>query len=395
MATTPAERVRVAVTGIGTVSNAGAGHRAFWQSLLRDADEPVGDGIAGFDPSPWFQPNEAKRSDPYIVYAVVAAELALDDAGRPSMASEGSGVVMGNLYGAAGSLEAQQAVLAERGAAAVSPVLCAISCEDACASALSIRFGCRGPSKLVVTSCASGTTAVAEGAALVAAGTCDTVLAGATLGPLTDVIKTSYENLRVVSPSGWVRPFDERRDGFAFAEGAAVLVLESWQRAIGRGASIYGEIAGWAMTNDAFHFSKPSGEGVERSMRLALDHAGIATSDIAHVNAHGTGTRTGDAEEAAAVRRVFGDPGPAMTSIKGATGHALAAAGAFEAASVLLSFRHRLIPATGIEVEPDPAISNDIVTGAARPWRPGPAISNSFGLGGHNTTIVLLPPNRA
>lgn len=394
MSPSGSERQRVVVTGIGTVSSAGIGREAFWSSLVRTREATADHAIKSFDPGPWLKPNEVKRSDPYIVYAVAAAELALDDAGRPSTRGPGSGVVMGNLHGAMASIESQQKVHGSEGAKAVSPMLCVISCEDACASTLSIRFGCGGPSKLVVTACASGTAAVGEGAALIANGICDMVLAGATFGTLSDVLRASYENLRVVSPTGLVRPFDARRDGLALSEGAAVLVLESGDRASERGARPYGEVAGFALTNDAFHYSKPSGEGLERSMLGAMSQAGIDPTDVVHVNAHGTGTLTGDAEESAAIKRIFGSPGPSVTSIKGATGHSLAASGAFEAASVMLSFEHRVLPPTGIDMVIDPEIDIDIVMGAPRPWEPGPTLSNSFGLGGQNATAVFLPMSR-
>ncbi len=391
----PSPRHRVAVTGIGTVSAAGNGHVRFWESITGDQDGPSDGSIRDFDPSPWFKPNEAKRSDPYILYSVAAAEMALEDAGHPVVKGARTGVVMGNLYGAAGSLERQRDVLESRGPGLVAPTLCALSCEDACASTLSIRFGCQGPSKLVVTACATGTAAVGEGAALVADGTCDTVIAGAVLGPLTEVIRASYQNLRIVSPSSRVRPFDRRRDGFAFSEGAAVLVLEAAERATERGAHVYGEVAGWALTNDAFHFSKPSGDGIQRCMSLALDRACLSPDEVTHVNAHGTGTTVGDIEETQAIRRVFGAPGPSITSIKGATGHALAASGAFEAASVLLSFENRIIPSAGPDVDLDPEIVGDIVVGPPRPWVPGPSLSNSVGLGGQNASVVLVPPGYA
>jgi 3-oxoacyl-[acyl-carrier-protein] synthase II len=365
----------VAITGIGTVSAAGAGHEALWAGLVEDHDRPSGDAVADLDDSAWLGRAEARRLDPYLRFAIVAAGLALDDAGSPAFVADRAGVVMANLYGAATSLEAQRDVLAERGPKAVSPLLAAHACEDACASQLSIRFGLTGPSRLCGASCAGGTLAVSEGAALIADGRCDLVLAGGTLGPLTDVLRTSYTNLRVVSPSDRARPLDRRRDGFVFADGA----------------SVWGWARGWAQTNDAFHVSKPSGEGIERCMRLALAHAGLEAAAVAHVNAHAAGTGAGDHHEAAAITRVFAPSRPSVTSIKGRTGHSLAAAGAFEVASVLLSFRYGLLPSTAMDLEADPDFDVDVVHGPARPWSPAPVLSNSFGLGGHNASIVLAP----
>ncbi len=384
--------IDVVVTGMGCVGNAGIGADALWTQLVAPVDRPIDTSPLVFDPSPWFGPNEARRLDPYLWYAVAASEEAWFHAGMPDLDPARAGVVMGNLYGATSAYEHQRSILQERGPSAVSPWLCAVACEDACASQLSIRRGFTGPSKLVVASCASGTVAIADGAAMIASGTADLVLCGATLGPVPTVLRTSYDNLRVTSPSHWVRPFDLRRDGFAFAEGAAVVVLERGDRAKARGAPVLGHLLGWGQTNDAFHMSKPSGFGLEQSMRLALHHAAIPPSEVRAVNAHGTGTLTGDAEEVAAIGRIFDDHRPAITSVKGRTGHALAASGAFEVLSVLLSFDHRLIPATAVDAEPDPTLAGDVVWGAPRPWVPGVTLTNSFGLGGHNATLVLAPP---
>ncbi len=384
-------RRRVVVTGTGTVSRAGLGTDAFWADLLDPDERPIDQSPLDFDPSPWFAPNEGKRLDPYLWYSVAAADLAVTDAGQPTPDPTRAGVVMGNLYGAALSLEREATVLAEAGPAKVNPLLCAVACEDACASQLSIRHGYLGPSKLSVASCASGTVALADAAAMVAHGAADLVLAGAVLGPVTDVIRASYDNLRVTSRTNWSRPFDRRRDGFAFSVGAAVLVLESEDHALGRGARPQAEVLGWAQTNDAFHMSKPSGDGIERCMALALQHAGLRTDQVTYVNAHATGTPAGDREEAAAIARVFGEARPAITSIKGRTGHSLAASGAFEAVSVVHSLRRGLIPPSGPQLEIDPDVVGDIVHGPARPWDPAPVLSNSFGLGGHNATVVLGP----
>lgn len=379
----------VAVTGIGTVGATGIGHEAFWAALVADHDLPTPGLLDGFDPSPWLAPSDARRTDPYLQYAIAAGGLALDDAGAPAFEPDRAGVVMANLYGAARSLEAERDVLAESGPKLVSPLLAAHACEDACASQLSIRFGLRGPALLAGASCAGGTVALGVAAGLVASGTCDLVLAGGAFGPISDVLRTSYDRLRVLSPTGWARPFDQRRDGFVIADGACVLVLESAQHALGRGADVLGWIRGWAHTNDAHHVSRPSGDGIERCLAAAVAHAGVAVDEIAHVNAHATGTATGDRAEADAIARVLGSP--SVTSIKGRTGHAMPAAGAFEAASVVLSFRHRLLPPTAAAGEADPEIDADVVWGAPRPWAPAPTVSSSFGLGGQNACVVLSP----
>jgi 3-oxoacyl-[acyl-carrier-protein] synthase II len=197
-----------------------------------------------------------------------------------------------------------------------------------------------------------------------------------------------------LTSSGVSRPFDVDRDGFVMGEGAAVLILEEWEHALGRGATILGEVVGAASNADAHHITAPSpgGVGAAVCMRLALDDAGLAPGDIAQVNAHGTSTPLNDAAEAEASIAVFGEGGPPVTSIKGVTGHPLGAAGALEAAAVLLSFEHRLIPPTANTKVVDLGI--DVVTGDAREWEPGPTMSNNFGFGGHNGTVILSPPER-
>ena len=382
----------VVVTGLGTVHPVGLGHEVLWAELCRSADAPVREHIDDFDATPWFGRNEARRLDPYVLFGVAAAHLAVADAGDPDLDPLRTGVVMGNLYGAGTAIAQQQAVMEAEGRGAVSATLCSVSCEDAAASQISIRLGLRGPSRLLVMSCASGTAAVGEAAALIATGRCDAVVAGATLGPVPDVIKASYENVRVRSRSGWERPFDVRRDGFEFCEGAAVVLLERRSHAEARGARIRAVVDGWATSNDAFHLSKPSGDGLELAMRWAIEHAGRSPDEIAHVNAHATGTGTGDVVEADAIRRVFGDRSLPVTSVKGVTGHSLAAAGAFETAIVALSFEHALLPPTAVELELDPAVGLDVVSGSPRPWTPGPTLKSSFGLGGQNAAIVLSPP---
>ena len=190
-------------------------------------------------------------------------------------------------------------------------------------------------------------------------------------------------------------PFDAKRDGFVMGEGAAVFILERWDHAVARGANILGEVLGSASNADAHHITAPSpgGVGAIACMRLALDDAGLSPSDIKHVNAHGTSTPLNDAAEAEAVRAIFGDRGVPIMSGKGVTGHALGAAGALEAAQVLLAFEHKSIPPTAGTTEVDSAMAIDLVHGQARPWTPGPTLSNNFGFGGHNGTVVLAPAN--
>jgi len=265
---------------------------------------------------------------------------------------------------------------------------------NAAAAAVSMRFGWRGPCEAIVTACAASTHAIGYAARLVALGVCDAALAGGSEAAITETGVAGFTNMTALSPSGVSRPFDAARDGFVMAEGAGVLVLEELEAARARGAHIYGEVVGTASTADAHHITAPApdGSGAVRCMELALAEAELEPGAIASINAHGTSTPLNDAAEAEAIRKVFGEPGPAVTSTKGVTGHALGAAGALEAAAVLLSFEHGLIPPTAGLTDVDPSVGLDVVHGSARAWEPGPSLSNSFGFGGHNGCLVLAPP---
>jgi 3-oxoacyl-[acyl-carrier-protein] synthase II len=221
------------------------------------------------------------------------------------------------------------------------------------------------------------------------------MVAGSTEAAMTETGVAGFRNMTALSSSGHSRPFDARRDGFVMSEGAGVLVLEEWSIAEARGATIVGEVLGGASTADAHHITAPSpgGVGAIGCMQLALDEAGLNAGDISHINAHGTSTPANDAAEAEAISKLFGSPGPIVTSIKGVTGHALGGAGAIEAVSVLLAMQHRLIPPTFGFGEQDPELATlDIVIGSPREWEPGPTLSNSFGFGGHNGCLIISPP---
>jgi 3-oxoacyl-[acyl-carrier-protein] synthase II len=264
---------------------------------------------------------------------------------------------------------------------------------NAGAANMSIRLGWQGPCETTVTACASGTHALGNAGRLVASGRLEVALAIGAESTLIGVARAGFANMTALSQSGISRPFDKERDGFVMAEGAAALVLEEWDRAVARGAHIYGELAGAASSADAFHITAPApaGSGAAACMELALHDARVSAEEIVHINAHGTSTPLNDSAEAEAINKVFGVPGPPVTSIKGVTGHALGAAGAIEAVSVLLSYEHRLIPPTAGLVDLDPAVNLDVVHPTARPFEPGPVISNSFGFGGHNGCLVFKP----
>lgn len=385
-------RRRVAVTGLGVVSCCGIGKDAFFAGLNGPA--PEGEHrVLGFDPSLWFDAKEVRRVDPFAQYAVAAADLALADAGPVDVDPARAGVQIGTGVGGLGSMESQIGVLLDKGPRRVSPFLVPMIMPNAGAAAVSMRLGWRGPCEAIVTACASGSHSLLAGHRLIASGRCDAVLAGGAEAAMTPVALAAFGNMTALSTSGQSRPFDIRRDGFVIAEGGAVLMLEELERARERGAHIYAELLGGASSADAYHITAPApgGAGAIGCIELALEDAGITADEVAHVNAHGTSTPLNDLAEAEAIYKVFGRPGPPVTSIKGVTGHSLGAAGAIEAVACALSIDRAVIPPTvGLEQQ-DPEIHLDIVRDSPLQWEPGPVLSNSFGFGGHNGCIVFAP----
>lgn len=383
---------RVAITGIGVVSCCGVGTDALWKGL----NGPAMEGerrAAEFDPEAWFTVKEARQLDRFAQFSVAVADMAIADAGTLDADPERSGVIMGTGVGGLDSLETQIGVFLDKGARRVSPRLVPMMMTNAGAAAVAIRLGWHGPTETITTACAAGTHSIGHAAWLVASGRCDVVVGGAAEAGMTPVGIAAFANMTALSTSGHSRPFDARRDGFVITEGAGALVLESWDRAVARGAHIYGELAGAASTGDAHHITAPSpgGIGAAACMRQAIEDAGLTPKDIAHINAHGTSTPLNDKAEAEAIHLVFGEPGPPVTSTKGITGHGLGAAGAIEAVAAVLTIAHGEIPPTAGYEEPDPEIVLDIVSGKVRSWTPGPVLSNSFGFGGHNGSIVITP----
>lgn len=383
----------VAVTGLGVVAPCGIGREAFWEGLLREPAD--GDRrIVDWDPSPWFDnPKDARRADPFTQYALAAAAMALEQAGDLDCDPARIAVLVGTGIGGITTNEEQIVNRHDKGDRRVSPFLVPMMMPNAAGAAISMRHGLQGACETTVTACAAGTHSIGNALNHIRSGRADVVIAGGSESPFTPTSMAGFRNMTALSKSGQSRPFDARRDGFVMSEGAAMLVLENLDRAKARGARILGLVAGAASTADAHHITAPSpgGNGAVRCMELAIGDAGLRADDIVQINAHGTSTPLNDAAEAAAVAKVFGQPGPAITSTKGVTGHALGAAGALEAAAVLLSMEHGLIPPTFGYGEPDPELPVlDIVT-EARSWEPGPSISNSFGFGGHNGSVVLIP----
>ena len=387
---------RVAVTGIGVVAPAGIGKDAFWRGLLSPAPNGFRQ-VDDWDPTPYFDnPKEARRSDRVSQFTLAAAAEALEQAGEISADPARRGTFVGTGVGGIGTLEEQIEVRLSKGERRVSPFLVPMMMANAPAATISMRYGWQGPCENTVTACAAGTHAIGNAARMVADGRCDVVMAGGAEAPFTPTAVAGFGNMTALSNSGDSRPFDTNRDGFVMAEGAAILVLEAWELAEARGATILGEVLGSASTADAHHITAPSpgGVGAVTCMQLAMDDAGITPDQVKHINAHGTSTDKNDAAEAEAVAKVFGtdDSGPLVTSTKGITGHALGAAGALEAVAVLLAMQHGKVPPTAGLTERDPELpAINIVEGGPADWEPGPSLSNSFGFGGHNGTLVLGP----
>ncbi|MEY4372579.1 MAG: 3-oxoacyl-[acyl-carrier-protein] synthase [Actinomycetota bacterium] len=388
---------RVAITGLGVVAPCGQGKDAFWKGLL-------GPGITGkratyledWDPLPFFDnPKDARRADRFEQFAAAAAAEAMGQAGDLGVDPARIGTIFATGVGGLMTMEEQIRILVEKGERRVSPFLVPMMMANAAGASISMRYGLRGPNETICTACAASTHSIGYAARQIAWGRCDAVVTGGSEAAGAPIAVAGFGNMTALSTTGASRPFDANRDGFVLGEGAAVLVLEEWGNAVRRGATILGEVLGSASNADAHHITAPSpgGVGAIACMELALADAGLTPADIRQINAHGTSTPLNDAAEAAAIDHVFGASGPAVVSTKGVTGHALGAAGALEAAALLLSMQHRLIPPTAGTTEMDPDFTIDLVTGAPRPWEPGPSMSNSFGFGGHNGSIVLAPPS--
>ncbi len=386
---------RVAITGYGVVAPCGIGKEAFWAGLNGPAlTSGRSTEIAGWDPSPYYDsPKEARRADRFEQLATAAAAEAFQQAGRPAVDPHRFGTIFGTGVGGLRSTEDQIEVLISKGERRVSPFLVPMMMANGGGAAISMRYGLQGPNETICTACAASTHAIGYAARLISWDLADAVATGGAESANCPIGIASFGNMTALSTSGRSMPFDAERDGFVLGEGAAVFILEEWSAAEDRGATILGEVLGAGSNADAHHITAPSpgGVGAIACMRAALDDAGLEPSDIVQINAHGTSTPLNDAAEAAAVAAVFGASGVAITSTKGVTGHALGAAGALELAAVLGSFEHRQIPPTAGTTHLDAEMAIDLVTGSARPFTPGPTMSNNFGFGGHNGSIIIAP----
>jgi 3-oxoacyl-[acyl-carrier-protein] synthase II len=386
---------RIAITGLGVVAPCGIGKDEFWQGLLGPGlDGTQVTEILDWDATPYYDsPKDVRRTDVVEQFTIAAATEAIAQAGELTADPARIGTIFGTGVGGIHTLEEQLITRLDKGERRVSPFLVPMMMANGPGAAISMRWGYRGPCETVVTACAAGTHALTNAARLIAWGLADAVVSGGVEHASTPTAVAGFRNMTALSTTGTSRPFDVDRDGFVMGEGAAVFVLEEWELAVARGANILGEVLGGASTADAHHITAPSpgGVGAISCMRLALADADLSPADIKQVNAHGTSTPLNDAAEAAAITEVFGAGNVPVVSTKGVTGHALGAAGALEAAAVILSFGHRKIPPTANTKVLDDGMEIDVVMGDAREWEPGPTLSNNFGFGGHNGSVILGP----
>jgi len=414
---------RVVVTGLGLVTPLACGVEASWKRLLAgqsgarrieefDASDlacqianfvPRGSLSDGkFNGDDWMEPKEQRKVDPYIIYAVAAAEQALADSGFKADTvekQETTGVLIGSGIGGLPGIAETSLLLAEKGPRRISPFFIPGRLINLAAGYVSIRHGLKGPNHAVVTACATGTHAIGDAARLVGLGDAEVMVAGGTESPICRIGMAGFIACRALStgfndnPTKASRPYDKDRDGFVMGEGAGVVVLESLEHAQARGAKIYGEIIGYGMSGDAYHITAPAenGDGAFRCMRAALKSAGVSTSDIDYINAHGTSTPMGDEIELGAVERLFGNTTGklAMSSTKSAIGHLLGAAGAVEAIFSLLAIRDQIAPPTLNLDNPSVETAIDLVPNVAQPREINTVLSNSFGFGGTNASLVI------
>ncbi len=409
---------RVVITGVGPVTPIGTGIENFWTGLR--ACRSAVQCITRFDPTPfksriaaqvndfvatdYVEERRARRLDRFSQFTIAATRLALTNAELDLRKEDPDtiGAMMGTALGGVGFGETQYRAFLSGGPRAVDPALALTVFAGAASCNIAIEFGVTGPNATNGMSCASGTIAIGEAFRAIARGEADVMIAGGSEAPLAPLCFGAFSIIRAMStrnddPGHASRPFDQGRDGFVMGEGAAVLVLEERGRALARGAPIYGEICGYGLTNDAHHMTapRPDGRQAARAMRLALTEAHIAPTDVGYVNAHGSSTPLNDPTETSAIKQVFGDHAYRLllSGTKGYYGHALGASGAIEAAICALALRRRWLPPTINLDTPDPACDLDYLRGEGRDAAPEFILSNSFGFGGINATLVLRQPD--
>ncbi|HJT16288.1 MAG TPA: beta-ketoacyl-ACP synthase II [Thermoanaerobaculia bacterium] len=408
---------RVVITGIGMISPLGIGNESTWQGLIEgrsgvgkitkfDASAyacQIAGEVRGFNPEDWIEKKEVKKSDTFIHYAVAAAQMAITDAKLDHTKEDPDrfGVIIGSGIGGLPLIEEMHAKLLERGPSRISPFFIPGLIVNLASGHISIRFNCRGPSSAPATACATGAHAIGDAYKIIQRDEADVMFAGGSEAVITPLAVGGFSAMRALStrnddPEHASRPWDLNRDGFVMGEGAGVLLLEERERAIGRGAKIYAELTGYGMSSDAYHITSPSedGAGMSRVMQRALKDAGLGLTDIHYINAHGTSTPVGDRIETLAIKTVFGEQAHniPVSSTKSMTGHLLGAAGGLEAAICALAIQHQIMPPTINYETPDPDCDLDYVPNKARKAKLTHVLSNSFGFGGTNASLILSAP---
>lgn len=408
----------VVITGLGCISPVGNDPDQAWANVqagnsgiapithydTEDFKIKIAGEVKGFSGKALFGNKKVRKMDLFTQFAMASTIQAIADAGLEITDNNRDriGIIIGTGIGGIGTLSAQYDVMHERGSTRVSPFLIPMMLPDAAAGAIAIELGLRGPNMAVVTACATGTNAVGESAAIITRGDADVVIAGGAEAAIAPIAMAGLSVMNAMStrfedPTTASRPFDRTRDGFVMGEGAAVLVMESKAHAVARGARILAEVSGYGTTNDAFHITSPAenGAGAARCMTIALADAGIAPQDIGYINAHGTSTPLNDKSETAAIKTVFGEHAydTPISSTKSMTGHLLGASGALEAMFCIKALGSKVLPPTINYSNADPECDLDYVPNQARSVdQLTHTMSNSFGFGGHNATIILSRP---
>lgn len=400
------------VTGMGVVSPIGVGTQAFWDGILQgrsgvrrlerfdttDFSTKIAATVEDFNPEDYVERKEARKMDRFVQFAVAASMMAMQQSGLTVTADIAPqvGVYIGSGIGGLTTLEDQHKTLMERGPKRVSPFFIPMMIGNMASGQVSILFGAQGPNSAPVSACATGSNAIGDAFSIIARGDADVMICGGAEATITPLALAGFCSAKAMSernddPAHASRPFDADRDGFVMGEGAGILILEEWEFAHRRGANILAEVVGYGMSGDAFHLVQPDYNGAVRAMTSALRRAGLPPEAIGYINAHGTSTPVGDISETKAIKKVFGEFAYklAVSSTKSMTGHLLGAAGGIEAIASIMALRDGILPPTINYETPDPECDLDYVPHVPRPCSLDYAMSNSFGFGGHNATLIF------
>lgn len=405
---------RVVITGLGAITPIGNTAESFWQALVAgtsgigritrfdaaDYDAKIAGEVKGFDPTAFIDKKEARRMDRFTQFAIAASRMALSDSGLDLEKEDRSriGAFVGSGIGGMDTLHDQYKTLFEKGPNRISPFFIPMMIANMAAGQVSIAFGLQGPSSCVVTACATGTNCIGDAMKVIQRGDADVMVAGGTEAAISPAGMAGFCAMKALStrndePEKASRPFEKDRDGFVMGEGSGIVILESLEHALARGARIYAELAGYGTNADAYHVTAPAPEGVQaaKCMELAIKDAGLTTTDVDYINAHGTSTPLNDKNETLGIKALFGDHATklAVSSIKSMTGHLLGAAGGIECVATALTVVNDMMPPTINYDTPDPELELDYVPNQARAKTVRVALSNSFGFGGHNATLLV------